>query len=523
MSNNHLGYNHLGCVCRTISNYIVTEDILDNIFVNKCYFEGKYKERVVGELRDIFHKVNGRYRKEFCLFAYNVYLRDGNDEFLISAFDMDSIFELKLKLLNNEKNVNMHDIMNKCNYKNNKIITDYYLKLKSYCEAEDDFTTHETELKFLLEYFSKNLTPEEMYKLLLYCKTGKEMSELIVTCKFKPTIKNIEVMYEINLLYNIKFIVGRYSQDSKKPLKDVIPCEILSHLLNYKVQPSDKLVNNIIECICCYDLIANMGHRYVDSNLQRYKTYGQKGLGLDDQSKHKYTLLNATQYFKLLAQYGYNLNLNQICYMIEHNVYVDNLSEYGINPNDPELQKFISYSKYNPYSKEINATLDFLQNKCKFGIELKELKEYCKTMTPDATCLLNAIELNSTQIVKYLICDKMLPVNLECLERVRRGGRGVRAEIAGYIINRFCECYKENMKELEGLREYKKLNEQIIPKYTLDKQDNSTEPVNYDECSNDAGEQKIIISKKKVNKKINKITKTNNPLNSKNIDIDDSI
>lgn len=298
--------------------------------------------------------------------------------------------------------------------------------------------------------------PDEMYKLLLANKNDDTlMNKIITSYDFKMTIENIEMMYETTVLSQIK-----YKEEKKNTwysstvlantLQDIIPYEVLSHLLNYKIQPSDKLVDNIIKCLCYYDIVATGNKWMYGSTVEDRVSYLNKMTEPENSNrKHKSKMINATQYIKILIQYGYKLKLEQVCELAKYNIRVNNLSDHDIDVNDPKLQNIIGESGYNPYENEMKITLMYLQNKCKIGITLTEIKKYCKTITLDTKCLFNAVERHPVTLVRYLVNELKIPVTIDCVEHALE--KNASDAVIRCVFQGFKTYYKEKIDKLEKL------------------------------------------------------------------------
>jgi hypothetical protein len=208
-----------------------------------------------------------------------------------------------------------------------------------------------------------------------------------------------------------------------------------------------------------------------------------------------------------LKEAGYSIKLEHVYELAKYNIKINNLDDFNIDVNSPMLYKAIGESGFEPYVSDMKISLSVLQHKCKAGIELSELKTYCKSIKPDAICLLGAITHNTNKrgssitIVRYLIDNCNITPTIECLNEA------INKKASDKIIKMIYDAFeKQYVVDIAELNNYKKNSTKsiVLPTLTEVNSLDSYDSVNYNE-NNEIKEDikkhpkiKITIKKTKI-------------------------
>jgi|688.fasta_scaffold227468_2 hypothetical protein len=154
----------------------------------------------------------------------------------------------------------------------------------------------------------------------------------------------------------------------------------------------------------------------------------------------------------IFIKYGYNLIFEDICYMTENYIYINDIELYDINLNHEKYYKIINDTNFNPYNIHYPWTIERLQIYCLDKISPTHLKTICdeNSLVPNIKCLENLCKNNYLPIIKYITSTYHIVPNIECLYRLASRNDCSLITLK-YLIFMIYESNKKNIIDMDKL------------------------------------------------------------------------
>jgi hypothetical protein len=122
----------------------------------------------------------------------------------------------------------------------------------------------------------------------------------------------------------------------------------------------------------------------------------------------------------IFTKYGYKLTFEDICYMTEIYIYINDIELYDINLNSNKYYKIINDTNFNPYNVQYPWTIERLPLYCLDKVSPTHFKTICdeNSIVPNIKCLENLCNVNNLPIIKYITTSYHIVPNIECLYRL---------------------------------------------------------------------------------------------------------
>lgn len=437
---------------KKINNKTLADD-LTTIYENKCYLNcpekntliNKINETIVAHLRGFFDSES---KKNVIKFILNT-IKDNCNTFLLEIVNKKLFFSFISNLsAENLANKSCLEMLLLCKYDNKKIC-DTYIHLK-YNITVDIYDLEEDsdqggegyehtinfqncyvlrkQIKEIYEYLKKtNYTLANTQIFWLMIVNHEDINDIISSFQLKINLDLLEEIVDPYVLLgnNLIDIIGddniTYAIFKETGAMTLSLINVLQTFFDNKIIPSDKFVDNLTLLLCCMNF-----DELISDKIKKIQD-GAKGYYCDN--------IDVTKYYNLLRMYGYEITFDQLCLLACNNLFITNTDDYQLNLNQQKLINIVSETKSNFYADKFELTTALVQEKCKERMSVTEVKKYVKHL--DSKCLTNAIEKNTTGVIKYIVEKGGVPVTVECLKEAIY--KKVLRNIQIYLVDKLYE------------------------------------------------------------------------------------
>lgn len=413
------------CVCDKYTENKFNKNLIDDlslIYINKCYMSCKNKANIITKINEMI-QISTCHTNDLVRFIYNTLVYDNFNIFLLKSISLDKftifmlIFDDLADILEKKTCLEIL-LLSKCNL---DTICEVYISMQDFINPGDYYCSPriQNQVEHLFKYLvlkKYNPSVSYMYMLALTNKLNK-INDTFTQFQFSNSISDAENMFDLINLFENKLFKNLFTNTN---LDKYVSIDILRALLDNKIIPSDKFVDNITLSLC---YLHNYCWRYKYTNLL-FETIEGTSLYKETRSKK-----DVSNYYNLLRLYGYNINMDQLCLLAKNNLFVSNLDDYQLDLKNEKLINILTESGTGLYDDKIISVR--VRNLCKNKITLAVLAGYEKYL--DKTCLINSFDINKLSIIKFIVEKGNVKVDLECLKEAIYGE--VSKDILKYLVD----------------------------------------------------------------------------------------
>jgi hypothetical protein len=169
----------------------------------------------------------------------------------------------------------------------------------------------------------------------------------------------------------------------------------------------------------------------------------------------------------ILTMNGYNINIDHVCILINKNIKIIDLDQYGIDVNHPDNFKKIYdsmlLSQHHLYIDDLPPTIELLQLLCTTYIDTAKFKKMVGSVKPDWKCLANALDSkNSAATIRFLVEKCKIKPTVECLRSAINAK--VQKKMLLYLADKSVEEIQEIPEDNTVKKPVKKPTKKLINK-----------------------------------------------------------